>query len=113
MKLSPIDPVNAYLGSAFAHVGPEQKAQIAALWGLDRPFLLHFLRWGNNLLDGNLGFSTAYNTSVSEVISSRLGKSPLLTALARILSGFLGFLLVLVAAAFGGRWINRILRLYS
>lgn len=112
MKLSPIDPVNAYLGSAFAHVGPEQKAQIAALWGLDRPFLEQFLRWGNNLLDGNLGFSTAYNTSVSEVISSRIGKSLLLTGLAWILSGLLGFLLGLIAAAFEGRWVDRIIRIY-
>ena len=37
MKASPVDPVDAYLGPAMAHVGPDQRAQIAASWGLDRP----------------------------------------------------------------------------
>ena len=33
MKASPVDPVDAYLGPAMAHVGPDQRAQIAASWG--------------------------------------------------------------------------------
>ena len=112
MKVSPIDPVNAYLGPAIAHVGPEQKAQISALWGLDRPVMEQFLLWGRNLLQGNLGFSTTYNTSVSDVISSRIWGSLALTGLAWFLSGLLGFLLGLISAAYEGSWIDRVIRVY-
>lgn len=112
LKASPFDPVNAYLGPAIAHVGPEQKMQIAALWGLDRPLYEQFLRWAGNILTGNLGYSITYNTSVSEVMSNRIWTSLTLTGLAWLLSGILGFGLGLVSAAWEGRWVDRIIRLY-
>jgi len=112
MKASPIDPVDAYLGPAMAYVGPEQKMQIAAIWGLDRPVYEQFLRWAGNILSGDLGFSITYNAPVSEVMSSRIGASLMLTGFAWLLSGLLGFALGLVAAAYEGSWIDRIIRLY-
>lgn len=60
-KLSPIDPVNAYLGVDIARVGPEQRALIAERWGLDQPPLTQFLHWAGNLLQGDLGYSMIYN----------------------------------------------------
>jgi len=112
MKASPIDPVNAYLGPAMAYVGPEQKMRIAAIWGLDRPVYEQFLRWAGNILSGDLGFSITYNTSVAEVMSTRIGASLTLTGLAWLLSGVLGFSLGMVSAAYEGRWPDRIIRLY-
>lgn len=113
MKASPVDPVNAYLGPAIAKVGPEQRQQIAAIWGLDRPYHIQFLSWVDNLLHGDLGYSITYNTSVTEVLRSRLGPTLALTGLAWLLSGLLGFALGLIAAAFEGRWIDRLIRIYS
>lgn len=112
MKASPIDPVDAYLGPAMAHVGPEQKMQIAAIWGLDRPIYEQFLRWAGNILSGDLGYSITYNTAVSSVLETRIGASLTLTGLAWLLSGILGFALGLLAAAYEGRWPDRIIRLY-
>lgn len=112
LKASPFDPVNAYLGPAIAHVGPEQKMQIASIWGLDRPLYEQFLRWAGNLLTGNLGYSITYNTAVSEVIGSRIATSLILTGLAWLCSGILGFGLGLIAAAWEGHAIDRIIRLY-
>lgn len=112
MKTSPIDPVDAYLGPAIAHVGPEQKAQIAAAWGLDRPLPEQFLLWAGQVLTGDLGRSTAYNAPVSEVISSRIGASMILAGSAWVLSGALGFALGLVAAAREGTWTDRAIRGY-
>lgn len=112
MKASPVDPVDAYLGPAIAHVGPEQKAQIAAAWGLDRPAHEQFLRWAGHLLRGDLGFSTSYNAPVVQVLADRIGASALLTGLAWLLSGGLGFALGLLAAAWQGAWPDRCIRLY-
>lgn len=113
MKASPIDPINAYLGPAIAKVGPEQRAQIAAIWGLDRPYYEQFFGWAGNLLRGDLGYSITYNTNVAEVLRGRIGPTLALTGLAWLLSGLLGFALGLVAAAFEGRWIDRLIRVYS
>lgn len=112
IKASPIDPINAYLGTAIAHVGPEKKMEIAALWGLDKPIYEQFSYWLYNALSGNLGFSIAYNTSVSHLISDRIWASFALTGLAWLLSGLLGFSLGLIAAANEGNWIDRLIRLY-
>jgi len=111
MKLSPVDPVDAYLGPAIAHVGPEQKAQIAASWGIDRPAWEQFLAWGRHLLSGDPGHSTSYNAPVSQVLADRIGPSLALTGGAWLLSGAFGFALGLLAVAAGG-WTDRLIRLY-
>ncbi len=112
MKASPIDPVDAYLGPAIAHVGPEQKAQIAAAWGLDRPLPEQFAAWVGHILRGELGFSTTYNAPVAQVLTDRLGASLALTGLAWLLSGCLGFTLGLIAAAWAESWLDRGIRVY-
>ncbi|OSP53459.1 ABC transporter permease [Pseudoruegeria sp. SK021] len=112
MKASPVDPVDAYLGPAMARVGPEQKAQIAASWGLNRPVPDQFFAWAGNVLSGNLGFSSAYNMPVSRVLADRALASLALTGLAWALSGVLGFALGLLAGATAGRWPDRVIRVY-
>ncbi len=112
MKVSPIDPVDAYLGPAIARVGPEQKAQIAAAWGLDRPAPEQFARWLGNILQGDMGRSTAYNAPVAQVLSDRIGASFLLAGLAWVLSGAIGFGLGVIAAAREGTWVDRGIRSY-
>ncbi|WP_313534503.1 ABC transporter permease [Haematobacter sp.] len=112
MKTSPVDPVDAYLGPAMAHLGPERKAEIAARWALDRPAGEQFLHWARNLLAGDWGFSTSFNAPVAEVLRARLGPSALLAGGAWLLSGLLGFGLALVAAGWRGRWPDRLIKGY-
>lgn len=112
MKASPVDPVDAYLGPAMAHVGPDQRAQIAASWGLDRPVHEQFLTWAGHVLRGDLGFSTTYNAPVAQVMGDRIGASLALTGLAWLLSGAFGFALGLVAAAWAGGALDRTIRAY-
>lgn len=112
MKASPVDPVDAYLGPAIAHVGADQKAQIAASWGLDRPVGEQYLIWAGHILRGDLGRSTAYNAPVAQVMGERIGASLALTGLAWLLSGGLGFGLGLLAAARAGSWLERGIRAY-
>ncbi|WP_246032940.1 ABC transporter permease [Falsirhodobacter xinxiangensis] len=112
MKASPVDPVDAYLGPAIAHVGPEQKAQIAAAWGLDRPTHEQFLAWAGHVLRGDLGQSTSYNAPVAQVMADRIKASLALTGLAWLLSGIFGFALGCWAAAQAGTWVDRTIRVY-
>ena len=64
LKLSPVDPVDAYLGPNLMRVGPEQRALIAAHWGFDQPPLVQFVKWAGNFLSGELGVSTLFNEPV-------------------------------------------------
>lgn len=112
-KVSPIDPVDAYLGPAITRAGPEQRALIAARWGFDQPFGVQFAAWAKNLLSGDLGESVVYGQPVATVIAERARASFVLMASAWILSGFLGFLLGLLAGAFEGSAGDRIIRAYA
>lgn len=111
-KLSPVDPINAYLGADMVRVGPEQRALIAEKWGLDLPAQVQFGRWLGNLLGGDLGYSMTYNAPVGEVLAARFKTSLPLLGLAWIFSGLIGFSLGVLAGAFPGTWLDRITRFY-
>ena len=113
MKVSPLDPVDAYLGADIARVGPEQRAQIEAKWGLDLPPAAQFSRWMRTLLSGDLGYSMTYNAPVADVLSTRFAASLPLMGLAWALSGVLGFALGVFAGARPGTWTDRVIRVYS
>lgn len=111
MKLSPVDPIDAYLGPAIAQAGPEQRDRIASAWGLDQPAPVQFARWATHLLSGDLGWSTAYAAPVSHVLIERGLPSLLLTVPAWLLSGVIGFALGLLAGSREGSILDRALRL--
>ncbi|SEQ62645.1 peptide/nickel transport system permease protein [Devosia sp. YR412] len=111
-KLSPVDPINAYLGADMVRVGPEQRALIAEKWGLDLPAQVQFGKWLGSLLSGDLGYSMTYNAPVAEVLAARFKTSLPLLGLAWLFAGLIGFVLGVLAGAFPGTWIDRITRLY-
>lgn len=112
-KMSPVDPIDAYLGADIARVGPEQRALIEARWGLDQPVLVQFGNWLANLAGGDLGYSMTYNAPVADVLAARFKTSLPLMGLAWLLSGVLGFGLGVLAGAYPGTWLDRIIRVYS
>ncbi|MDB5509068.1 MAG: binding--dependent transport system inner rane component family protein, partial [Hyphomicrobiales bacterium] len=99
VKLSPVDPVDAYLGPNIMRVGPDQRAQIAAHWGFDQPAYVQFYKWAANILSGDLGRSSIFNEPVADVIAERFKASLALTGSAWLLSGFVGFSLGCLAGA--------------
>lgn len=113
IKASPLDPINAYLGADIARVGPEHRALIAAKWGLDQPAHVQFGKWLSNFAGGDLGYSMTYNAPVADLLWPRFKASLPLMGLAWILSGVLGFCLGVLAGAFPGTALDRLIRLYS
>lgn len=105
IELSPVDPVDAYIGGDIALVGPEQRELIADRWGFDDPPLERFGAYASQLLRGNLGTSTIFDAPVSTVIANRFVVSLGLLTAAWVFSGVLGFVLGITAAARpGSRW---------
>lgn len=112
VSLSPIDPVQAYIGADMMRVGPEQRQAIAAYWGLDRPPLERFGQWLSAVLRGDFGTSMIYRRPVLEVIGERFAASIWLMGAAWVLSGVIGFAAGVVAAMKRGTWIDRAIRWY-
>lgn len=113
VSLSPIDPVDAYVGADMLLISPAQRAQIAARWGLDQPPLTRFTAWARELAAGNFGTSLIFNRPVLEVIGERFLASLGLMFTAWLLSGALGYALGILAGARPGSLLDRAVRLYA
>ena len=113
MMVSPVDPVDAYLGPQMAQVSPEQRALIAERWGFDAPPAVQFGHWLRQLVSGDLGWSHVYNQPVSEVIGQRFQRSIMLLGCAWLLAALLGFSLGVVAGAKEGSTLDNIISTYA
>jgi peptide/nickel transport system permease protein len=113
VSLSPIDPVNAYVGADMLRVSPEQRALIAERWGLNDPPAQRYLRWLGQALQGDLGTSSIYRQPVMTVIGQRFVASLGLMGAAWALSGILGFILGVLAGGSEGSPFDRVVRWFS
>lgn len=113
ISLSPIDPVNAYVGADMLQISPEQRALIAARWGLDQPMPVRFAHWLGQVVQGNLGVSMIFNQPVATVIGERFAASLGLMTAAWLLSGGLGFALGIAAGSRPGSLLDRAIRFYA
>lgn len=113
VNLSPVDPVNAYIGTNQSSIGAEQRKAIAERWGLDKNPVERFSLWLGNVVQGNLGESLIYREPVSAVISSRFFSSLALMGGAWLLSGLIGFALGILAGFKENSYIDKILSSYA
>lgn len=109
---SPVDPVQAYVGADMMRVSPEQRAEIAAYWGLNDPAPERFVRWGAAVASGDLGTSMIFRRPVIDVIYERFAASVVLMGTAWVFSGVFGFVLGIIAGARQGAWIDRLIKWY-
>lgn len=113
VSLSPVDPINAYVGADMLQISPEQRELIAQRWGLNEPMSTRFFLWLQQLASGNLGTSMIFNQPVSTVIANRFQASLQMLAIAWFLSGILGLILGIISGAKEGSWVDRIIRFYA
>lgn len=75
-----------------------------AQMGYDQPFLVQYVLYLGRLFSGDLGFSFQQNQPVADLISQRLPKTILLSALAAIVALLIAIPLGVVQATRRGRW---------
>lgn len=109
MTLSPVDPVQAYVGAEARNLSPEQRDRIEERWALDAPAPERFATWAGNLARGDFGESQVYGEPVVAVIADRLPATLALMALAWVFSGLLAFGLGILAGLHRGRLLDRVL----
>ena len=109
---SPVDALQAQLGSAISTMSEEQKAVIIQSLDLDKTPLERYEKWAGNLLQGNFGYSTVYNQPVSQLIRERFTDTFFLMISAWVLAGVLGLSLGILAAIKQGTWVDRVIKTY-
>jgi len=112
VAISPIDPIQSYVGADITRVSPEQREEIAEYWGLNESRISQFMNWGSAVIHGDLGTSLIYRAPVIDIILERFLASLGLMGLAWLLSGVIGFLLGVVAAVKQGTIIDRFIKTY-
>jgi len=96
LEVIPGDPAAVMLGM---NAEPETLAALRAELGLDRPALVRYFSWVQELLHGNLGISHTYQVPVSELILERIAISLPLTLFAIVLSTVISIPLGIIAAS--------------
>jgi peptide/nickel transport system permease protein len=87
VHLFPGGPIHALLG---LRATPQQIAYYNHLYGFDQPFWVQYIKWVNQILHGNLGFSVKLNQSVSSLIAQDLPKTIVLVGLGTLVSLIFG-----------------------
>ena len=87
VHLFPGGPVRALLGQRST---PALIEYYNHIYGFDQPFYVQYVKWVNQLLHGNLGFSDKLNISVVTLIGQDLPKTIVLVLLGTIVSLLFG-----------------------
>jgi len=110
MRLIPGNFVDVMIGVG-PDVSDEQRAAIAASYGLDGPVPLQYLNWLGNILTGDMGRSLRTGVPVAESIMDRLPVTLELAALATLVSLLLAVPAGILAAINRGGPVDVLIRM--
>ena len=108
--LTPGNPAELALSQGGYEPTPAQIAEMEEQMGLNAPYPVQYLRWLGRALTGDLGTSYYSGTPVGEELLRRLPVTGALTAYAMALTVGAGVALGCAAAAWYGRWPDRLLK---
>lgn len=87
VNFAPGDPVSALINpEAAGALGPEWVELQREKLGLNDPLPVRYLRWGQQILQGNLGYSTIDRQPVAEKIVARIGPTLRLMVTVQLIS---------------------------
>jgi peptide/nickel transport system permease protein len=90
-SLSPGDPVINIVGiEQFSRMSQEQRQQVRAQYGFDKPWTIRYVRWLGKLLQGDLGYPLKGAKPVAQQIGERIPSTLLLMGAALLLALIIG-----------------------
>ena len=105
LRLTPGDPVRVMLGVDASQAQVDELRH--ELW-LDRPFFVQYGHWLGNAIQGDFGKSISFNTSVNEILMSRLPVTGYLAGIALVISVILGIVAGIFCAIRRGSFLDQI-----
>ena len=98
IRLVPGDAITAMLGTEAGLLTPDQRAALAAYFGIDRPWPEQYARWIGGVLQGDLGLSVIHGRPVTTVILERFPLTLELAMLSMVVALAIGIPAGIVAA---------------
>jgi len=110
MRLLPGDPLLIYLAqnANIEAMPPEMLDTLRHQYGLDKPVMMQYLNWMENIFRGDFGESIFYHHAVGALMLERFPVTVHLGILALLTSAILGIIAGLLAAVRRGKWLDRI-----
>ena len=94
IQLPPGDYLTTYINnlrSTGQQVTEDEIAALEARYGFDQPMYVQYMKWAQNLLRGDLGYSFVYKRSVNSLIASRLPATITLSVVSVLLIWIIAF----------------------
>ena len=110
MKMIPGDVISGILG---VEATPELRAQLAAKYGLDRPYIVQYLDWIVGVLHGDFGESIRTSAPILPEILSRFKVTAELTIMAAVISWCIAIPLGVLAAVKRNTFADRFVRVFA
>jgi peptide/nickel transport system permease protein len=110
IHLIPGDPAKIQLG---VHATPEAVEHLHKEWGLDKSLPQQFWIYLGNIVTFDFGESTAFSSSVSELIGGRVGPTAVVLAYGILIALVIGVPLAIVAALRQGGWLDNAIRVVT
>ena len=110
MKMIPGDVISGILG---VEATPELRAQLAAKYGLDRPYIVQYLDWIVGVLHGDFGESIRTSAPILPEILSRFKVPAELTIMAAVISWCIAIPLGVLAAVKRNTFADRFVRVFA
>ncbi|HKF50846.1 MAG TPA: ABC transporter permease [Candidatus Acidoferrales bacterium] len=77
-------------------------------YGLDQPFMVRYARWIGSVLEGDMGFSLAYGTSVGPLLWTRAKNTLLLAISGTLLAWLMAVPIGIWSASRKGTWSDKV-----
>jgi peptide/nickel transport system permease protein len=90
IRLVPGDAITAMLGTEAGLLTPEQRASLAAYFGIDQSWFIQYWRWLFGVFHGNLGISVTFGKPVLGVILERFSLTLELALLSMVIALLVG-----------------------
>ena len=113
IRLVPGDAITAMLGTEAGLLTADQRASLAAYFGIDQPCLVQYWRWLGGLLHGDLGISVTYGKPVLDVILERFPLTLELALLSMIIALAVGVPAGVFAATHNEKLSDLVVRLFA
>ena len=104
LALAPGDPLSEF--AANPNITAEVRENIRKSFGLDKPIYIRYWKWIIAFCQGNLGYSFATRSPVTELIIERLPNSLMIVGFAYIISVLMAIPLGLISALKRYSWID-------
>ena len=110
IELAPGDFVSKMIPmDTLARMTPEEVDAIRAAYGLDQPFVIRYLKWVWQILQGNWGTSMSSGVPVKDIILQKLPITMELALTGLVISAILGCIFGIISALRRGQLTDQIL----